>query len=85
MNFSNLKKETKLEIYNKAIVSIEQQIFTKILESRLDPEDFDPASFLESFEEIDESIDTYSNLVILKLSTESYLDIKSKINQLENE
>lgn len=85
MNFSNLKKETKLEVYNKVLMSREQAILEKILESGLDPDDFDPDSFLGSFEEIDESIDTYSNLLILKLHTEVYVNIKNKINQLENE
>jgi hypothetical protein len=85
MNFSSVSKEAKLEIYNKKISSIEEDLFIKVLEIGIDPDLFDIDEFIDSFESMDESVDNYSNFMLLNKSVISYLDIKNKINLLEKE
>lgn len=85
MNFSSVSKEAKLEIYNKRISSIEEDLFIKVLEIGIDPDLFDIDEFIDSFESMDESVDNYSNFMLLNKSVISYLDIKNKINLLEKE
>ncbi len=85
MNFSNISKETKLKIYNKKIFSIEEDIFIKVLEIGIDPDLFDIDEFIDSFKSMDESVDNYSNFMLLNKSIIFYLDLKNSINLLEKE
>ena len=41
MNFLTVSKEQKLEIYNKRINNVEQEIFAKVLELGIDADFFD--------------------------------------------
>jgi hypothetical protein len=59
MNFSNVSKEQKLQIYNKRINVIEHEILSRVLEIGMDPDFFDLNEFINSFESIDKSVDTY--------------------------
>jgi spore cortex formation protein SpoVR/YcgB (stage V sporulation) len=85
MNFSNVSKEQKLQIYNKRINVIEHEIFSKVLEIGMDPDFFDLNEFINSFESVDKSVDNYHTQVIINDSAISYLSIKNKINLLEKE
>ena len=85
MNFSNISKEQKLQIYNKRISMIENELFSKVLEIGIDPDFFDLNEFINSFESIDKSVDNYSVQKIINDSALSYLSIKNKINILEKE
>jgi hypothetical protein len=85
MNFSNVSKEQKLEIYNKRINIIEHEILSRVLEIGMDPDFFDPNEFINSFESIDKSVDNYNIQTFINDSVLSYLSIKNKINLLEKE
>ena len=85
MNFSNVSKEQKLQIYNKRISIIEDELFSKVLEMGIDPDFFDINEFINSFESIDKSVYNYDVQKAINDSAIFYLSIKNKINLLEKE
>ena len=85
MNFSNVSKEQKLQIYNKTINVVEHEIFSRILEIGIDPDFFDLNEFINSFQSIDKSVHNYDNQRVINDSAIFYLSIKNKINLLEKE
>ena len=85
MNFSNVSKEQKLQIYNKRISMIEDELFSKVLEMGIDPDFFDLNEFINSFESIDKSVYNYDVQKVINDSAIFYLSIKNKINLLEKE
>ena len=85
MNFSNVSKEQKLQIYNKRISMIEDELFSKVLEMGIDPDFFDLNEFIDSFKSIDKSVYNYDVQKVINDSAIFYLSIKNKINILEKE
>lgn len=85
MNFSNVSKEQKLQIYNKRISMIEDELFSKVLEMGIDPDFFDLNEFIDSFKSIDKSVYNYDVQKAINDSAIFYLSIKNKINILEKE
>jgi hypothetical protein len=85
MNFLTVSKEQKLEIYNKRINNVEQEIFSKVLELGIDADFFDFNEFMNSFDSIEKWVDNYSVYKNLNDICISYLSIKDKINLLEKE
>ena len=85
MNFSNVSKEQKLQIYNKRISMLEDELFSKVLEMGIDPDFFDLNEFINSFESIDKSLYNYDVQKVINDSAIFYLSIKNKINLLEKE
>jgi hypothetical protein len=85
MNFSNVSKEQKLQIYNKRINVIEHEILSRVLEIGMDPDFFDLNEFINSFESIDKSVHNYDIQIVINDFAISYLSIKNKINLLEKE